>query len=189
MVSVLLLLHLAAVIVAPWAVPPSSRLSDLARSACQWYLDAMFLGHGYRFFAPNPPERSTLVKYELVMPDGSMPEARVFPSLKEHWPRLLYHRHFMMSETLGREYVPREIPADAPSDAAREEFRARRQFFEQLCRSYARHLLAANGAERVLLYRREHLVPGPLEVARGQRLDDPQSYRDELIGSWTKDEP
>jgi hypothetical protein len=54
-VSLALVAYLAAVIVPPLAGPPPA--SDLAMAALQPLrplVGALFLGHGYRFFAPNP---------------------------------------------------------------------------------------------------------------------------------------
>ncbi len=97
-VSVLILLHLAAVVTAPFSNPPPA--SDLSRKLAYLfrpYLHAAFLFHGYRFFAPNPGV-SHLLLYELDLPDGSVVKGQ-YPDIRQHWPRLLYHRHFMISES------------------------------------------------------------------------------------------
>ena len=77
--SVLLGAHLMAVFVAPMAVPTSSPLvppstSPLAGTFFRFfrpYLQAAFLNHGYKFFAPDPGP-SHLVRYELTMADGGV---------------------------------------------------------------------------------------------------------------------
>ena len=57
----------------------------------------MFLNHGYHFFAPEPAP-STLISFEAERADGTK-VAGHFPSRKSI-PRLLYHRHFMLTEHL-----------------------------------------------------------------------------------------
>lgn len=62
---------------------------------------ALFLRHGYRFFAPDPGPTHALV-YEIEMADGAKTEG-YFPDRENTAPRLMYHRWFMLSETLFRE--------------------------------------------------------------------------------------
>ena len=66
----MLVAYLAAVIVPPLAGPPPA--SDLAMAALQPMrplVGALFLGHGYRFFAPNPgPGHS--IQWTMKMADG-----------------------------------------------------------------------------------------------------------------------
>src|SRR3954470_18484166 len=96
-VSVLLALHLFAVFVGPWALPPqNSELSASAARVLRPYLEALSLTNGYRFFAPEPGP-SHLVRYEATLDDGTL-RTGVFPDKQEHVPRLLYHRYFMLSE-------------------------------------------------------------------------------------------
>ncbi len=95
---------------------PSSELSRSVAKIAEPYYVAGFLGHGYRFFAPNPPSASFIVRYRLTMPDGTNREGE-FPNLKEHRPRLLYHRHFMLSGTVQRladfpEYDPAQLASE-----------------------------------------------------------------------------
>src|ERR1700722_11148109 len=74
-------LHVAAVFVGPWAMPPHG--SELARSIANAfgpYLQAAFLNNGYRFFAPEPGP-GHLVRYEIVTHDGQKIEGS-FPDRK-----------------------------------------------------------------------------------------------------------
>lgn len=166
-VSLLLAAHLMAVVVAPWSVEPASLLSSYFWRAFQPYLQAAFLNHGYRFFAPEPGP-SHLVRYELEWDDGTRVEG-TFPNLEQHRPRLLYHRHFMLSEFLN----------SAPPDSEWERSYAQ---------SYAQHLLRMHGADRVTLYLRRHLIASPEDVLRGQRLDDPQLYEERRLGTYSGDD-
>ncbi len=167
--SVLLLFHVMALVVAPAAVRPSSLLCQRTWELFRPYLEAAYLNHGYQFFAPEPGP-SHLVRYVVELPDGSRREG-VFPNLEENWPRLLYHRHFMLSERLG----------SAPPDA-------QVPWIEQYKRSYAEHLLATYHGTRVTLYLRRHLLPFPEQVLQGMKLDDPQLYEEYLLGVYPGEE-
>ncbi len=115
----------------------------------QPYLDVLYLNHGYGFFAPDPGA-SHLIDYTVDLKDGEQINGR-FPNLDEHWPRLRYHRHFMLAE---------QIVTDAPE-------------------AYARHLLKTHDGVRVRLERIEHVPAEPKDVKEGAKLDDPSSYRSE----------
>ena len=132
-VNVWLVFHLAAIIIAPAAVGPSSELVHAAWDCFQPYLELLYLNHGYHFFAPEP-EESTLLSYEAERPDGTVVRGRIpDPAIG---PRLLYHRYFMLTEhmrnapdelrdlwhrsyaeQIGRQYGARRVepdPADSP---------------------------------------------------------------------------
>ena len=49
-----LVFHVAAIIVAPAAVSPSSELMQSIWGVFQPYLQVLYLNHGYHFFAPEP---------------------------------------------------------------------------------------------------------------------------------------
>lgn len=181
--SVLIGFHMAAIIIAPWSAPPSSPLAQAAADPFQPYLQAAYLNHGYHFFAPEPGP-SHLVRYELKMPDGSVKTGR-FPDLSEHQPRLLYHRHFMLTEFLN------QLPPDPKSE---EQWRAQPDWRLQqlsdgqrlLARGYADHLLHKYGAESVKLYLVRHHFPGPMDVQEGMKLDDKSLYLEKPLGAFTR---
>ena len=100
LVNLWLVYHLAAIVLAPWSVPPASRLIQNSWRAVGVYDQALFLNHGYHYFAPEPGN-STLLGYVLEMPDGSLQTGRI-PNRQIH-PRLFYHRHFMLTESLASE--------------------------------------------------------------------------------------
>lgn len=165
------------------------------------YINAMYLNHGYAFFAPNPGP-SHLVRYRIEFDDGREPIEGVFPDLKTQRPRLLYHRHFMLAESLYSLYTPPEEPDEIPlspefarnlSDAQRRAMEAtikqrhreqvalwkhsRRQYVA-LWSSLERHLRSVHGGDRITLTRVEHgqLPPDDFEVIG--RLESPLTYRD-----------
>jgi len=166
-VSLLVILHVAAVFIGPFAMPPSSLLSSSLGRLFQPYLDALALGNGYRFFAPEPGP-SHLIRYEITRDDGAHVEG-FFPNRAEHWPRLLYHRHFMLSEfanTLG----------GGPPERS-----------EAYARGYAQHLAHEHDGRTVKLFLRRHYVPRPEEVEQGRKLDDKVLYEERLLVTYERD--
>lgn len=160
---------------------------------------ALYLSHGYRFFAPDPGPSHLLI-YRLHYPDGEVRERR-FPDADRISPRLRYHRWFMLSETLFAEHAGQpdrqsfdrlqsELSAQAerfarggqPGLAAEVQQSAARQrrSYERsteriagLVQAVGRVLIKDTGAERVELYCQERLIPLPGEVALGRKLNDP----------------
>ncbi len=138
LITLAILLHLTAVIAAPLAVWPSSELQQNLAETFRPYICAAYLDHGYRFFAPMPSP-GHLVRYTLQMPDGTS-QTGTFPDLKTEWPRLFYHRHFMLSEKLAQFYDPDQPGANDPP-AARAQWQAERKTFAAIAKSYADYLL------------------------------------------------
>jgi hypothetical protein len=150
--------HVAAIIVAPAAVSPASDLVEAGWGVFQPYLQMLDLNHGYHFFAPEP-EDSTLLAFEAERSDGTVVKGRI-PN-RDIVPRLLYHRHFMLTEQMK----------DAPAELQQE-----------WVGSYAEHLCRKYGAARVKLTGQIHHLPTMEMVRKGVRLDDPSSYDDEELG-------
>jgi hypothetical protein len=168
--SVLLVGHLVAVVAAPLAVQPSSPLFGGLWLLCRPYLEAANLNHGYHFFAPDPGP-SPLVRYEVELADGTLIKG-IFPDRHAHWPRLLYHRHFMLADRLP----------PGPSGGQEASWK------EGFARSYAEHLYHKHDARRVTLWLQNHLIPFPDQVQEGIELDDPRLYQErpltEYRGEW-----
>ena len=79
--SLLIALHLAAVILAACTIiPPQSDLLMALSWPLRPYINAADLNHGYRFFAPDPGP-SHLVRYHLQWADGRQRDG-VFPNLE-----------------------------------------------------------------------------------------------------------
>lgn len=181
--SLLIAAHLAAVVIAPWSSPPPAPLlAEKAARAISPYLAASFLNHGYRFFAPDPGP-SHIVRYELVQSDGRVLDGRI-PDPQQHWPRLLYHRHFMITETLFNTLSRvEEIPTDAEVSAPeREAIERGNQYARDLAAGVisgmARQLLRRYDGQSVKLFLQEHSIPFPDDVQRGKMLDAPDLYLD-----------
>jgi hypothetical protein len=166
-VSIGLALHLIALVIAPLAVAPCSQLTLRLWTAFRPYLQSLSLNHGYHFFAPEPGP-SHLVRYELRFADGHLAEG-VFPNPHQHQPRLLYHRHFMLSEFLNNLAI----------DESRTEL------FAAVTRSYAEHLRHRHGAAEVTLHLRRHYLPSPQHVSSGKRLDAVELFAERPLGTYT----
>lgn len=165
--SVLVLFHLAAVVSAPLAGPNPSQLAGTIWMFFRPYLEATYLNHAYLFFVPEPGP-GHLVRYELEMPDGARREG-IFPDRAMHRPRLLYHRHFMLSEKIAGPPGPR---------------------IEAWVQSYAEHLLARHGARRVTLHLRVHRLASPDLVQQGRPLGHRDSFLpDRLLIRWPPEAP
>jgi hypothetical protein len=162
-VNAWLVFHLAAIIIAPAAVSPSSDFIDSAWTVVQPYAEALYLNHGYHFFAPEPGE-STLLAYEAERKDGTVVRGRI-PD-RATWPRLLYHRYFMLTEHMA---------------AAPEELE--KPWHE----SYAQHIAHETGAARVRLIEQVHVLPTMERIRGGGRLTDPESYEAKPLGVFRCD--
>ncbi len=198
-VSCAVVLHLVGVMVAPISTPPQfagppSIIGNELQKVYRPYITAMYLDHAYKFFAPNPGP-SHLLRYDLYFADGRRSinsEDQIFPDRHRHWPRLLYHRHFMLTEFLndgrppeawGDEPLPAS-PAAGPTAsgevlpplAPQAEGRV-----ETYLRGFAAYLLRRHGAERVELFYRIHRLPSPEEVLEGKSLDAPDTYLERRV--------
>lgn len=159
LLSCLIAFHVTAVFVGPMS---SSILTAVGRlpaelrpeepplpwihNALQPYLDILYLNHGYGFFAPDPGP-SHLIRYTIQYDDGRTEQGHLpNPSI---WPRLRYHRHFMLAE---------QVSADSGE-------------------AYARHLLKKHEAARVTVERVRHFLARPEEIAAGMKLRDPSTYQ------------
>lgn len=117
------------------------------------YLDQLFMGGGYNFFSPDPGG-SFIIRYVVDLPDGNVVEGQ-WPNLDEQWPRLLYHRYFMITSQALR-FRPEANNA----------------------RAYAQYLLNKHGGQRVRLFLRHHFLLRPEEVLAGEDPNAIEQYRD-----------
>ena len=162
LVSVAILVYLAAVVVPPLAgPPPASDLAGLLIQPLRPLVGGLYLGHGYRFFAPDPgPGHS--IRWTLTRRDGSTLSGTI-PDAAADRPRLLSHRRFMIPEKIAA-LVP---PPDAPEEARRESKRD----WQPLVKGVAGQLLERHQGERVELEMVEHYLPAPDEVIRARAGD------------------
>src|SRR5947207_4831502 len=109
LISLLVALHLAAVVSGPLAFMSRSRGGESPAAAAiagffQPYANAFYLNHGYAFFTPDPGPNH-LVDYKVEFSDGRGPVKGRFPELATERPRLLYHRYFMLSEAFNNRFA------------------------------------------------------------------------------------
>lgn len=200
-VTLFILLYLAILLIGPMSNPVASvhLTAPLARATAPVHR-ALFLGHGYRFFAPDPGPNHRVV-YKGRRADGSSFEGH-FPNRDENWPRLLYHRWFMLSETLFNENLARRTPEQFEAfkreinveiaryrgagqtdlsrqlqlelDVATEDYHAINQRIELLASRIAKQLLDRNDGQSIELFVQERELPFPEDVNSGTRLDNEQ---------------
>jgi len=175
LVSLLVLLHMTAVISAPWnlstgdALPPGyvappGQPEVPAPSSTVWqeppltrvlhrffrhYLNLIYMNHGYEFFAPDP-SGTHLVGYRVSKSDGTTIEGK-FPDLEDQWPRLFYHRHMMLAEQT-------QMMGRASGQ------------------NYADHLATLHGGPSRIDWM-IHMLLSPQQVAEGKPLDDRSTYQ------------
>lgn len=182
-VSALLIFHLLAVLAEPFAfftrgADAPSPLAMPIRSTLAPYVEFGYLNHGYFFFAPNPGP-SHLLECQLKSNDGQVSRLRL-PDLKAQWPRLLYHRHFMLAEFLHQLHVPpitEEIAANTPDKELLRNWQIERNRFEMVRSSMIHHLKVRYGVDTAEIQRLEHRLPSDVEVFRERmRLNDERLY-------------
>jgi hypothetical protein len=161
--SLLIVLYLAAVLLPPLAgPPPASELASVMLQPFRPLVGSLALSHGYRFFAPNPgPGHS--IRWTITAADGSR-QTGLIPDAESDWPRLLYHRRFMIPEKLAA-FVPLpEAPAEIRQEAVRD--------WQPLVEDIATRLLTRHGGNEVTLDLIEHYLPDTFEVREGRGGDD-----------------
>ena len=200
LVTVSLLIYLFVVVLGPLSNPIGSEnlTLPLGRQIRPVH-EAFYLGHGYRFFAPDPGP-SHILEYRIELVDSDEEFVARLPDRAQHWPRLLYHRWFMLSETLygqcsvipdsdkhrqslmalaqdieayraqGELPTMRKLVQDRDERARDYDISRKRR--DDLVKSVAEHLLAQHGGEAIELYLIERLIPRPFDVQSGIRLND-----------------
>lgn len=214
--SGILAVYLFLVVLGPLSIPIASAdltgpLANLIRPVHQ----ALFIGHGYRFFGPDPGP-SHIVEYRITDSNGEIVEGR-FPDRDVYQPRLRYHRWFMLSETvfqtaisvpnetdhrqliaeLEKEIVQLREQGELPNmravvvqrDRLQQDDQFNRQRLESLLRQIARHLLQQYPGEQIELHLRERLIATPSDVASRVKLNDDRFLSDPRpIGSFRAEE-
>lgn len=176
------------------------------RSTLGPYVDMIYLDHGYFFFAPNPgpnhlvectitPMTATSMtadsKNTNDMTSGSSQgtssipsigngekQILVFPDKRVHWPRLFYHRHFMLSEFYHNAHAWTDQPIEAKENPVIDrEWRAELNRYLQIQGSIVKHLKSRFPASEVGLRRIEHQLPNEVQVLQqGWKLTDKRLY-------------
>ncbi|GAA4456484.1 hypothetical protein GCM10023156_31870 [Novipirellula rosea] len=182
-VSILICVHLIALVLPPLAFQTRGALGDspsvqTLMTLVRDYTQFLYIDRGYAFFAPDPGP-SHLIQAAITDASGETDE-KMIPSLEDQWPRLLYHRHFMLAEYLSEIYQPPNPPEeiaklDPVGAQLWEQSRARYEYVRQ---SIVDHLQYKNNGRRVVIRRIEHALPGFIELANDPiPLNDPRLYR------------
>ena len=183
-ISLLLVVHVAAIFMPPFMLQASgsggaSPIGAMVMNTLRPYIDIAFLNHGYAFFAPDPGP-AHLVRARIEFDDDREPIEETFPNLDEQWPRLLYHRHFMLSEQLNAQYQPPQLPPEISQEPElAEQWQTARRMYELKWRSFKEHLEAKHDAPYVTLTRVEHRMIDVFEVGeQNKKLDAPDTFYD-----------
>ena len=157
--------------------PEFAWLGETMKPYSQW----LYMNHGYFFFAPNPGPghliQCSLSSSSATEPSGNESMQTFFlPDRNEHWPRLLYHRYFMLSEFYTSRYAPQQVTEELKKDL---EFMPRwafdKEIYDQIQSSIVTSLKHSRGKEIVQLRRVERLLPESDQVLReGWSLNDPR---------------
>lgn len=181
-ISAVVVFHVVAVIVPPlWMqtrgpIGVSPSVNSL-RGATSAYSQFMYLDRGYAFFGPDPGP-SAMFQVAVQQPNGKRAEY-LYPDRDRIWPRLRYHRHFMLAEFLNQTYEvpgpPEEVIRDQPVLA--EDWRRRRYRYEKVRQSMLDHLAVEYRTDRVAMRRVRHLMPDYNAFRSSpMSLDDPRLY-------------
>lgn len=184
LLSLLLVIHVTAVFAEPFRffTRSSQRAfspdAGYVRSWLSAYIDFAYLHHGYFFFAPNPgPSHLISAQIGKVTPPNQ-PKEIIIPDKTVQWPRLYYHRHFMLSEFLHNSFAPPEQPEEAAFDPViDQQWRRDRELYVAVKSSIENRFRVTQKTEDVLIRRIEHALPNDIQVYREKwKLNDPRLY-------------
>ncbi len=193
----LIAFHLAAVIFAPLSMDGAFESLFRPFRFLRAYATVLYLDHGYRFFAPDPGPTHT-IRFERVVADGTLISGRL-PDRQATQPRLLYHRWFMLGESLATEVAntmasfaeystnqqqllediaelhrlgrSREaIPLRAMYNANRLDYERRWQMTLALSKALKEHLAGRYPSETIRIFSRRQLIPRPYDIVSGKPL-------------------
>ena len=134
----------------PWQEPV---LPGAIAHCCWYYANLLYINIGYNFFSPNPGV-SHIVEYRIFdeadqeIHNGQMPDRR------EHWPRLLYHRHMMLVEQSAE-----------PNSGIKD-----------WVNHIGDRLLKIHGGQRVRLDLVRHHLLTPAQILAGEKIDSRNTY-------------
>lgn len=210
LVSGWLVIHLLSIVAEPLRMfsrseyRPAAPHIWLLRSSLAPYIEFLYLSHGYFFFAPNPgpnhilelrfrppTERAssdtqpTLSAESLPdQVDGSQGELGYdrwrLPERGKQWPRLLYHRYFMLAEFYQQLY--RQAPIELEEEALRvpevwDQWQEARQLYLDVQASLRRRAMVMRPQQTVEIRRLMHELPSDVLILQeGWKVNDPRLY-------------
>jgi hypothetical protein len=150
LISLVLFLHIVAVVAGVLGVPPSSLLERTIADPFTTYYDLADLGYSYRYYSEPPP--TPVVTATLSFGDGRPDETLRLPGREVPGPRLRHQRQLALANALFNDV--REAK-EQTGDSGRS----------RLARAYARHLCRTRpGCRSVTLHVQQHLIPDPDRV-------------------------
>lgn len=177
-ISVGLILHLWAVIAEPLRFATrgpfgTSPATSALHSPVRLYSEFTYLNHGYAFFAPQVgPSHLVFAQWK---DDAGKERSLLFPDRQEQWPRLLYHRYFMLSEFLNNNHQPARLPTDFDRNSPLfADWRRGRSQYEAVRDSFARKISPSG---EVTIQRIEHGMVDPVDFINGVHLQHDSLYR------------
>ncbi len=188
-ISILVIGHLLAVLLPPLSFQAQGPLGLSPSVATllapvEGYGQFLYIDRGYAFFAPDPGP-SHLFQAAITDSSGQRIE-QMYPDRDRQWPRLLYHRHFMLSEFLDEIYQlpgpPQEL-VELDREEAELWVRSRARY-EHVRQSVVEHLKAQNPGHDVAIRRIEHLIPDVIEFQR-----EPIALTDQRLYQVILDQP
>jgi hypothetical protein len=165
--SLLIIWHFTGVFLAALTMPVTSQLvyKLCQERPMQWYLDALYMNQQHSFFAPDVGP-GNIIRYELFDQGGQLIEKGELPDRKVHWPRLRYHRHFMLADQ---------------ADFSTNNEQYRKQWQRAFLEGFARHLLRSREDAATVRVQRVAHWPIPRTLAlEGRKITDPQGYETQL---------
>ena len=157
--TVLLCLHLAAVVSGALGVPPSSELERRVADLFTWHHGLLDQGYAYRYYAEPPP--TPVVLAALHRADG-LPDVEIrIPERAVPGPPMRRQRQLALANALFASARPAHRHDDGEEHGGGESW---------LARSYASYLCRTNpGTTGVTLYLQQHLIPDPRQVLETTR--------------------
>ena len=135
------------------------------------YSQWLYMNHGYFFFAPNPGPG-----HLIQCSNENSNQAFLLPNRDEHWPRLLYHRYFMLAEFYSSRYAPPQVSAEEKKDLEfMQRWASDKVLYDQIQSSIVSSLKHSRNHENIELRRVERLLPDSQQVLKeGWVLNDPR---------------
>lgn len=214
--SCLIIGYLFLVLLGPLSNPvASANLTGPLAKKLRPLHQAIFIGHGYRFFGPDPGP-SHILEYQIRTDEGTEIVGR-FPDRDVHWPRLRYHRWFMLSETVYQDRASLPEPRDYQQliqqldseiqdlrlrgeiatmyhmirerDLQSKDYQSTKVRTELLLRDIARFLLREHQGQSIELILRERLIARPVDIDSHIKLNDPRFLSEpRSVAKFTSDE-
>lgn len=162
-VTVVLCLHIAAVVFGALGVPPSSELERRLADLFTWHHGLFDQGYAYRYYAEPPP--TPVVLATLRQADGS-PDVEIrLPGLAVAGPPMRRQRQLALANALfASERANHRHEGDDENEAEgpRGESWLARSYASYLCRTHP-------GTSSVTLRLQQHLIPDPRRVLETTR--------------------